>query len=125
MHPDPVIRVPLHPLVHSEDERSVLIEVVEALGLRIGLTHVAEAIVSQRCYAKGAALEFEVLAGVAVHAVSALLGLAAGEHGIDQLLLPNEAVEAAGLLGVVHGAMLPRRDRDEPTRPVPSGAPRH
>jgi hypothetical protein len=102
-----VLHIPLHALVHPQNEVAVVAQVCVALGLRTGLGHVTEAIVGQAGDFESFAFEFEGFSGVAVDAISALLGLLSFYGRLDQFLVSDEAIDRAGLLGVVVGSRHP------------------
>jgi len=100
-----VLQIPLHTLVHPQDQIAVVAQRCVALGLRTGLRHVTEAIVGQAGDFERLAFEFEGFSGVAVDAVPPLLGLPSCQGRLDQFLVPDEAIDGAGLLGVVVGSL--------------------
>ena len=102
--PHAVLHIPLHALVHPQNEIAVVAQGCVALSLGTGLGHVTEAIVGQTGDFESFTFEFEGFAGVAVGAISTLLGLPSFYGRLDQLLVSDEAIDGAGLLGVVVGS---------------------
>jgi len=107
VYPHAVLHIPLHALVHPQDEVAVVAQVCVALSLGTGLGHVTEAIVGQTGDFESFSFEFESFSGVTVDAISALLGLLSFYGRLDQLLVSDEAIDGAGLLGVVGGSRHP------------------
>jgi hypothetical protein len=47
MHPHEVLGIPFHPLVHLEDERTVLLQALEAFGARTGVIEIRQRLVGE------------------------------------------------------------------------------
>ena len=99
MNPNGMLKVPVHPSMHSYDQGLIHFEVRVSFGVSILLDHLSKFLSPKLRHLKRHALQFKTLARIAIHTISALLRLPAIKRCSNQFFVGHQTINGTGLFG--------------------------